>query len=418
MANLSKSREAALKALVSVDKDGAYLNLSLRDILLQAGMDQRDNALSTLLAFGVIKNKLYIDNIISNLSKVKIKKLSVWILNILRIGIYSIKFLDRVPVSATVNECVKLSRRYGHSASAGLVNAVLRKASQSGDFLPEDTQSNEYLSLKYSFPLWLVELWNSQGYGEALLQAMNETPSVIVRLNTLKKDCLDAQFEKLSSAPHAYIYKGASVEQTDEYVNGIISVQDTASQIAVSLFSPKENSRVLDLCAAPGGKTAYAAQLMNNTGEIISCDIHPHKLELIKSNLSRLGITNTVVLQNDATVLNEEFIDAFDSVICDVPCSGLGIIRRRPDIKWTKTEDDLSSLTDISGKILENGAKYVKCGGKLLFSTCTINKAENEDAAKFFLESHPNFKLIFTKQLLPHIDNSDGFFIAIFERIK
>ena len=404
MANLSKPREAALKALVSVDKDGAYLNLSLRDILLQAGMDQRDNALSTLLAFGVIKNKLYIDNIISNLSKVKIKKLSVWILNILRIGIYSIKFLDRVPVSATVNECVKLSRRYGHSASAGLVNAVLRKASQSGDFLPEDTQSNEYLSLKYSFPLWLVELWNSQGYGKELLQAMNETPSVIVRLNTLKKDCLDAQFEKLSSAPHAYIYKGASVEQTDEYINGIISVQDTASQIAVSLFSPKENSRVLDLCAAPGGKTAYVAQLMNNTGEIISCDIHPHKLELIKSSLSRLGITNTVVLQNDATVLNEEFIDAFDSVICDVPCSGLGIIRRRPDIKWTKTEDDLSSLTDISGKILENGAKYVKCGGKLLFSTCTINKAENEDAAKFFLESH--------------IDNSDGFFIAIFERIK
>ena len=418
MANLSKPREAALKALVSVDKDGAYLNLSLRDILLQAGMDQRDNALSTLLAFGVMKNKLYIDNIISNLSKVKIKKLSVWILNILRIGIYSIKFLDRVPVSATVNECVKLSRRYGHSASAGLVNAVLRKASQSGDFLPEDTDSSEYLSLKYSFPLWLVELWREQGYGKELLQAMNETPSVIVRLNTLKKHFLDSSFEKLGTTPHAYIYNGASIEQTDEYINGIISVQDIASQIAVSLLSPKENSSVLDLCAAPGGKTTYSAQLMNNTGKITSCDIHPHKLELIKNNLSRLGITNTVVVQNDATVLNDDFVDAFDSVICDVPCSGLGIIRRRPDIKWAKTADDLSSLTDISGKILDNAAQYVKKGGKLLFSTCTINKAENEDAAADFLDLHKNFKPLLIKQLLPHTDNSDGFFIAIFERIK
>lgn len=418
MANLSKPREAALKALVSVDRDGAYLNLSLRDILLQAGMDQRDNALSTLLAFGVMKNKLYIDNIISNLSKVKIKKLSVWILNILRIGIYSIKFLDRVPVSATVNECVKLSRRYGHSASAGLVNAVLRKASQSGDFLPGDAESSEYLSLKYSFPLWLVELWREQGYGKELLEAMNETPSVIVRLNTLKKESLDSSFEKLSTAPHSYIYNGASVEQTDEYINGIISVQDIASQIAVSLLSPKENSKLLDLCAAPGGKTTYAAQLMNNTGEITSCDIHPHKLELIKNNLSRLGITNTVVLQNDATVLNEDFVDSFDSVICDVPCSGLGIIRRRPDIKWTKASDDLSSLTDISTKILDNAAQYVKKGGKLLFSTCTINKAENEDAAARFLDLHTNFKPLLIKQLLPHIDNSDGFFIAIFERIK
>ncbi len=414
---LSKPREAALKTLVLVEKDGAYLNLALRDILSSCDMDARDNALSTQIAFGVIKNKLYIDNIIKNISTVKIKKLSVWILNILRIGIFSIKFLDKIPVSATVNECVKLSRRYGHSASAGLVNAVLRKASQSGDFLPEDKNSDEYLSIKYSFPLWLVSFWRKQGHTEELLKAINATPSVIVRLNTLKADSLSESFTKIHELPHAYICNMGAVENSPEYINGIIAIQDSASQIAVSRLNPSENSRVIDLCAAPGGKTTYAAQLMNNTGEVISCDIHSHKLELIKNNLTRLGITNTKVIQNDATVIREEFIDKFDYVICDVPCSALGVIRRRPDVKWTKREEEIASLTSISEKILDNAAKYVKKGGKLLFSTCTINKYENEDAAESFLCRNKGFNLIEKEQLLPHIHGTDGFFIAIFERI-
>lgn len=414
---LSKPREAALKALVLVEKDGAYLNLALRDILSRADMEARDNALATQIAFGVMKNKLYIDNIIKNICSVKIKKLSFWILNILRIGIYSIKFLDKIPVSATVNECVKLSRRYGHSASAGLCNAVLRKASTSGDFLPDDKNSNEYLSLKYSFPIWLIELWKKQGHTEELLKAMNEPPSVIVRLNTLKESSLSESFQKISAAPHAYISSINAVENSYEYKNGIITVQDSASQIAVSRLNPRENSRLLDLCAAPGGKTTYAAQLMNNTGEVISCDIHAHKLELIKNNLSRLGITNTKVLENDATVLKSEFVNAFDYVLADVPCSALGTIRRRPDVKWTKTKEELSSLKGISEKILDNAAQYVKKGGKLLFSTCTINKNENEDAAEAFLHRNKNFKLIEKEQLLPHIHDTDGFFIAIFERI-
>lgn len=414
---LSKPREAALKTLVSVEKDGAYLNLALRDILSAFNMDSRDNALSTQIAFGVMKNKLYIDNIIKNISSVKIKKLSVWILNILRIGIFSIKFLDKIPVSATVNECVKLSRRYGHSASAGLVNAVLRKASQSGDFLPDDKNSDEYFSLKYSFPLWLVAFWRKQGYTEELLKAINSTPPIIARLNTLKGDTLPESFTKIPGLPHAYVCNMGAVENTEEYIKGIIAIQDSASQTAISRLNPKENSRVLDLCAAPGGKTTYVAQLMNNTGEIISCDIHPHKLELIENNLSRLGITNTKVMENDATVLNSEFIDKFDYVIADVPCSALGVIRRRPDVKWTKNEEDLSSLSAISQKILDNAAKYVKKGGKLLFSTCTINKYENEDAAKAFLCRNKGFNLIECEQLLPHIHGTDGFFIAIFERI-
>ena len=417
MGALSKPREAALKALVSVEKDGAYLNIVLRDILAASGMDERDKALATALAFGAEKNKLYIDNIIANLSSVKLKKLSVWIHNILRIGIYSIKFLDRIPLSATVNECVRLAGRYGHRASAGLVNALLRKAAKTGDFLPEDTSSAQYISIKYSIPLWLCEKWIKEGYGEEFFRSMNEEPPVTVRINTLKASSLPDTFLKSDFSPYSYTYTGGgSVENTGEFENGLIAVQDGASQKAVLSLDIKKDMHILDLCAAPGGKTAFIAQLLENTGKVISCDIHAHKLELIRANLERLGITNTTVMQNDASVLNEEFIDAFDRVLCDVPCSGLGVLRRKPDIKWTKSEDDNKEIAEIQKKILDCASRYVKKGGILVYSTCTINKDENEKNTEYFLNKFTEFSLIEKRQLLPHTDNTDGFFYAVFER--
>ena len=417
MSSLSKPREAALKALVSCEKDGAYLNIALRDILSNADMDARDNALATTIALGVMKNALYLDNIIANLSSVKLRKLSVWIHNILRIGVYSIKFLDRIPVSATVNECVRLSRRYGHRASAGFVNAVLRAAVSLGEFLPEDRGSTQYISIKYSLPEWLVDTWKNQGYGEEFFAAMNEEPPVTVRLNTLKCDSLPDEFEKIPALPHGYNYVGGgSVENTQLFKEGTIAVQDGASQTAVTALRLGKGMRVLDLCSAPGGKTAYMAQLMENSGKIISCDIHEHKLELIKNNLSRLGVTNTEVVLNDATLLREDFKDSFDAVLADVPCSGLGVLRRKPDIKWTKSPFANAELMKIQRMIFENAAKYVKKGGTLLYSTCTVNRAENEDAVNEFLRNHPEFTLIEERQLLPHTDNTDGFFYAALER--
>ncbi len=417
MAALSKPREAALKALVAADKDGAYLNIALRDILSASNMDGRDKALCTTLAFGVMKNRLFIDNIIENLSTVKLRKLSVWIHNILRIGIYSVKFLDRVPDAATVNECVRLARRYGHGASAGFVNAILRAASKSGDFLPEEKSGAEYISIKYSFPMWLTQLWLEQGYSEELFAAMNEEPPITIRLNTLKKDTLPIEFEKHSATPYTYTYTGGgSVENTSYFKEGHIAVQDAASQLAIMALDVRENMRVLDLCSAPGGKSAFIGQLMNNTGEIVSCDIHAHKTELIRNNLLRLGVTNATVSVNDATVLNKDFKDRFDRVLADVPCSGLGVLRRKPDIKWTKTQDANNSLSEIQRAILDNSALYVRKGGRLLYSTCTINKAENEDNVKYFLDRHSDFTLVLQKQLLPHKDKTDGFFYAAFER--
>ena len=417
MSNLSKPREAALKALVACQKDGAYLNIALRDILASSGMEQRDNALATTSALGVMKNVIYIDNIIANLSSVKLRKLSVWIHNILRIGIFCNRFLDRIPVSATVNECVKLSRRYGHRASAGFVNAVLRSSASSGDFLPENKESAEYISIKYSLPLWLAEMWKSEGYGEDFFKAMNLEPPVTVRLNTLKCDSLPEEFEKVPALPHGYNYLGGgSVENTEFFKNGSVAVQDGASQLAVASLRIEKGMRVLDLCSAPGGKAAYIAQLLENSGEVISCDIHPHKLELIKSNLERLGVTNTKVILNDAACYNSEFDEGFDRVLADVPCSGLGVLRRKPDIRINKSPLSNDELTKIQRKILDNAACYVKKGGILVYSTCTVNKAENEDAVSLFLENHSDFTLIEERQLLPHTDNTDGFFYASFER--
>ncbi len=423
MSSLSKPREAALKALVSVDRDGAYLNIVLRDMLSASDMDDRDKALCTTLAFGVTKNRLYIDNIIAHLSSVKLKKLSVWIHNILRIGIFSIKFLDRIPHPATVNECVRLARRYGHSSSAGLVNALLRNAAKSGDFLPEDTSSPEYMSIKYSFPLWLCKKWIGEGYTEKLFSGMNTEPPVVVRLNTLKASVLPDMFEKSSHSPFSYIYKGAgSVEYTDAFKNGDIAVQDGASQKAVMALDVRKNMSVLDLCAAPGGKTAFIAQLLENSGSVVSCDIHPHKLELIRANLERLGVENAEVRLNDATVLYEDFVNRFDRVLCDVPCSGLGVLRRKPDIKWTKTEEDNEALVKTQRLIIDCAVKYVKKGGILVYSTCTINKKENEDNVKYLLDTYKDFSLKkefekpFGRQLLPDKDDTDGFFYAAFER--
>lgn len=416
MSALSKPREAALKALVLCEKDGAYLNIALRDVLREADMDARDCALATTLAMGVMKNVLFLDNIIENLSTVKLKKLSVWIHNILRIGIYSHRFLDRVPVSATVNECVRLARRYGHSSSAGFVNAVLRKAATSGDFLPED-KGDKYISIKYSLPLWLVEMWKKEGYGEDFFASLNIDPPVVVRLNTLKSDFLGEGFEKIPSLSHGYIYTGGgSVEGTSFFKDGIIAVQDGASQMAVCALDIKKGMRVLDLCSAPGGKSGYIAQLLENSGEVISCDIHKHKLELIKQNLSRLGVTCAKVMRNDATVKKEEFCGAFDRVLADVPCSGLGVLRRKPDIRLNKSPFSNDELVKIQRKILENASCYVKKGGKLVYSTCTVNRSENEDAVREFVENHPEFTLLEERQLLPNKDNTDGFFYASFER--
>lgn len=425
--NLSGARETALKVLYAVEKDGAYLNIALVDIIEEAGLDARDAALCTTLVMGVQRNRLYLDNIISHLSSVKLKKISVWILNILRMGIYSFRFMDKIPVSATVNECVKLAKRYGHAKSAGFVNAVLRKASTSGDFLP-DRNDERYLSVVYSYPEWIVGKWKSEGVKdiEQLLKAGNETPPTYLRRNLLKGDFeLPEGVEKAPLGQNSYIYTApGAFNSTSWQKDGYFSVQDVASQLAVEALAPEGGMNVLDLCAAPGGKSEYIAELMGNSGKVISCDLYPHKTELIDKSAKRLGIDIIETRINDAEKFNKDFEDGFDRVLLDAPCSGLGIIRRKPDIKWTKGAMDCSALAKTQYRMLNTASRYVKKGGILVYSTCTVSRMENEQMALSFLRENKNFEALPTElmnkkgycQLLPNTYNTDGFFIARFIR--
>ncbi len=427
MSSLSKPREAALKTLYAVEKDGAYLNIALNDIIHEFRLDERDASLCTQLVLGVERNRLFLDNIIENLSTVKLKKISVWILNILRMGIYSLRFLDKIPESATINECVKLSKRYGHQKSSGFVNAVLRKAVSSGDFLPEEG-SDEYLSIFYSYPGWIVGKWRSEKVEniEEVLKAGNATPPTYLRKNLLKGDFeIPEGIEKAPLGQNSYIYtKGGAFQGSSLQKEGYFSIQDVASQMAVEALDPEEGMEVLDLCAAPGGKSEYIAELMGNKGRVIACDLYPHKTELIDKSSERLGITIVETRVNDAERFCEEFEDRFDRVLLDAPCSGLGIIRRKPDIKWTKNATDCSSLAKTQYRMLRNASRYVKKGGILVYSTCTVSRMENEQMAENFLRENKNFEPLpaeyMTKngycQLLPNVSNTDGFFIARFIR--
>ncbi len=419
---LSVPREAALKVLREIDQNGAYLNLALEEELKKTKMDPRDAGLCTEIVMGTVKNRGYIDNIITNISSIKLKKLSVWILNILRMGIYCIRFLDKIPVSATVNECVKLSRRYGHASSAGYVNAVLRRAAEGGDYT-QNLTGNRLLAVKYSFPLWLVEKWaKEQPDIEELLKAMNEEPETFCRLNCTE---LPEDFEHTDISPYTVIYRGSGgAVRSEAYKNGLVTVQDASSQLAVLALKIERGQKLLDICAAPGGKSAFAAFL---GAEVTACDLYEHKIRLIESGASRLKVKIAASV-NDAQIFNPEFEEKFDRVLADVPCSGLGILRRKPDIKWSKQAADSGELAAVQKSILNNAAKYLKPGGRLVYSTCTISKAENEGIVKWFLKNHPGFSAADPDigfpsengsiQLRPDKHGTDGFFIAAFERIK
>lgn len=412
----SGAREAALNVLLRIHGEGAYLNIALEQQLGISAMDQRDSALCSRIVMGVERHRLYIDNIIKNLSRIKLGKLSPEILDILRVGVYSIKFSDKIPVRATVDECVKLAKRHGGQRSGGFVNAVLRRAAESGDFL-EGLSGDKLLSVKYSMPLWLVEKWKKEQKNyEKLIEAMSLEPKTYCRLNC---GFLPDGFVKNEITPYLAEYIGSgSVTASQAYREGLVTVQDSSSQLCVMAMDIKKGDKTLDLCAAPGGKSVFAAYL---GGQVTACDLYENKIELIKANARRLNV-GLDAFKSDALEPREEFKEKFDVVLADAPCSGLGIIRRKPDIKWNKTPLCGEELAKIQQGILDNAAEYVKRGGRLIYSTCTVSKAENEGIFKWFLKKHPEFSpsplnIPFCEegsniQLRPDMHGTDGFFIA------
>ncbi len=429
------ARKVAFEALMKLERDSAFSNLTLDGFLNKYEMEPRDKSFVSALFYGVIERKLTLEYNLSLYLQKPLSKLKPEAAMILRLGAYQLLFMDKIPSSAAINESVKLSKKYCSYAS-GLINAVLRKTDKSGLILPEDDKSAYFLSVKYSCEKWLCEKWIKEyGYenAEGVLAASAGSPETFVRVNTtkvsddilideLKKEGVYSEKTYIDNALKIRL-NGNDTEKLSCFKKGLFHVQDLASQICIKALDAKEGERIFDLCSAPGGKAYTAAEYMNNKGDVLCFDKYEGRVNLINKGAERLGLDIINGAVSDALIYRDELGTA-DRVLCDVPCSGTGIIRRKPEIKY-KSEEELSGLPEIQYNILVNGSKYVKKGGRLIYSTCALSKDENEHVCERFLRNFADFKAItplaeFSDKpfvtLMPHTNSSDGFFIAGFER--
>lgn len=425
------ARTTALRALVKCRVDDAWSDAVLSGEIAAAGLSRKDAALCTTLCYGVLQNRALLDYYIDRFLAGK-KRLQPMLRDILRLAVYQIVFLDRIPDSAAVNEAVKQAKKQFSQCEAGLCNGLLRNMLRQKETLSPPAD----YSIRYSHPPELVDLMK-ESVGKklgAVLAADNESPETSVVVNPLKTDCeaLKAELEAAGVAvrEHPWLKGGfllrhtGNMEQMEAFREGWFQVQDAAARLSVEVLGLKPGMKVLDLCAAPGGKSMAAAMAMENRGEIISCDVHGGKLPQITATAERLGIEIVTAMENDASVFRPEWEGQFDAVIADVPCSGLGVIRKKPDIRY-KSVAAMAELPPLQARILHQAGQYVKPGGALMYSTCTILKRENEAVAEAFLAEHSEFKPV--PLTLPQglesqqegmltlyqgIDNCDGFFLC------
>ena len=426
---MNNSRLVAINVIEKVLNDNAYSNIVLGIELNKSELSDKDKALVTEIVYGTLKYKYTIDKILCNYIKKGIDKLESFVLNILRISVYQIRYLDKVPSFAVVNEAVNLTKKKSNIGASKLVNGVLRSYLRDETTKYYDEKDNiQRLCFEYSFTKALVKLFIKQ-YGtetaEKILKGLNYKPDVTVRVNTLKLTYKEI-WEKLIKngynieegyvCPEAIrIIKGKNIENNLLFNEGNITAQDESAMLTARTMEIERNLQVLDLCSAPGGKTTHIAELMENTGHIFAFDVHENKLSLIKENLKRIGITNTTCDVRDATIYDPNLFEYADRVLIDVPCSGLGIIRKKPEIKWSKNMKDIKSIIEIQRKIMENASKYVKKGGILVYSTCTLNKEENEVNIEWFVDSHPEFKIEpVSYGKFDNINYSDKGYVTIF----
>lgn len=404
---MDNARRTAVKVLNEVLQKGAFSNIVLGRELNRSNLNDKDRALATEIVYGTLKYKYTIDTMLNYFIKSDLEKMDIDILNILRISFYQMVYLDKIPEFAIVNEAVELAKRSSVKGSR-LVNGVLRNylRNKDVDYCSNIKNNIEALSFKYSFPKWMVSLFiNKYGndYVERILCGLNMIPSITVRVNNLKIEYEEAwkqleekgyDIEEGKICPEAIIItKGRNIEDNPLFVDGLITVQDESAMMVAPSMDLQDNMTVLDLCSAPGGKTCHIAEIMNNTGEVFAFDIHEGKLPLIKENAKRLGIKNIKCDTLDAAKYEPKYKEKADRVLIDVPCSGLGIIRKKPEIKWNKNTSATRELVEIQRQIMTNACKYVKPGGKLIYSTCTLNKEENEENIKWFIKKHNDFSL-------------------------
>lgn len=435
MSKTTNARSAALEALTRCRRDGAWSGDALDNILSRAGLERRDAALASRLCLGVLQNDRLCDFYIDSFCHTKLEPI---LRDILRLGVYQLLFLDRVPARAAVSETVELCRTKGCARASGLVNAVLRRVADA-DSLPgiPGEGTTAYLATRYSHPEWLCDYLTQEkdyAFAEAFLRKNNEPPKLFIQVNTLKVSTADyiralqragIPFEAME--PEGCVaLEGGLASALPGYEEGLFYVQDRAARLAVEIAAPEKGMRILDACACPGGKSFAAAIRMENNGSILSCDIHEKKLRVLQSGAERLGIGIIETHPMDARIFDAAFENSFDLVIADVPCSGLGVIAKKPEIR-TKKPEALRGLPAIQGAILDMLSRYVKPGGILLYSTCTILKDENEAVVLRFLQEHTDYRAEAFRRcgiesdsgmytFWPNIDGTDGFFAARLKR--
>ncbi|WP_223066473.1 16S rRNA (cytosine(967)-C(5))-methyltransferase RsmB [Paenibacillus caui] len=441
----STARETALQVLTGVEVEGAYSNLLLNAALQRASLSGPDIGLATELVYGTISRLSTIDYFLGKFVTKGLDKLQPWVRNLLRMSFYQLYYLDRIPPHAAVNEAVNIAKKRGHQGISGMVNGVLRNVLRQKEQLqlPKNLTTEQRIAMEHSHPVWMVSGWIKQ-YGaetaEGICRADNEPPAVSVRINRTKAD-RDGLMEQMSrqglevkasqlSEDGIIVQGGGNMALSSWYREGLLSVQDESSMLVAGAVDAKPGMTVLDCCAAPGGKSCHIAERMMGSGKVIANDVHPHKAKLIAEQADRLGLSNIEIRTGDALKLAEQYPPAsFDRILLDAPCSGLGVIRRKPDLKWAKSPQDVADIAALQQELLDAVSGLLKPGGVLVYSTCTIERAENAGAVAAFLERHEQFAVdeqpgVFRRlpsasareviglQVLPQDAGSDGFYIA------
>lgn len=430
---MGNARITSLTILEKCRRSNAWSDALIGSSFNNTDLDERDKRLATSLCYGVIQNQILLDYLIKQSSSLPMNRIEPKVIDILRLSIYQIVFMDRMPSAVAVSEGVELTKSLGFSRASSFVNALLRKIAR-GDYVLPTGNSIQDLSIRYSHPIWLVEYLVEQLGVEAAKEYLicdNTNAPIAIQINTNKIDqksleCILNE-EKVSFQQHPYLkdcllISSGSIASLPSFRKGFYYIQDVAAKLSVCAANPQPSDRVLDVCAAPGGKT-FAASILGKGSKIVSCDLHVNKLKRIQDGISRLGLEDISTFAMDARTFFPEFENSFNLVIADVPCSGLGVIRKKPDIRY-KEESSLFNLPSIQYAILNNVCKYVSKGGVLIYSTCTIRREENDDIVNRFLSDHPCFQAedfilpgnISSQnghlQMWPHLHGTDGFYFA------
>lgn len=407
---VDRIRDIALNVLVKIDYKKSYINIILNNLLEKNKVSVRDAAFINEITYGVVRNRNRLDWIISQLSTKDLADTPIWIKNILRMGVYQLLFLDKVPDYAVCNESVQLAKKYGNPKVAKFVNSILRNIIRDRENIcwpDKDKEPALYISVVYSHPYWIIERWLKRfGFKDTIeiCKANNKIPSLVIRTNTLKisrsdlKKILEKENipvkEGIFTEEALYLKGLPNITKFPTYKEGLFQIQDEASILVSHLVSPLPGEFIIDVCSAPGGKTTHLAQLMNNNGTILAFDANKTRLSMVEDNCQRLGINIVKAQLNDVTKLNINYINKADKVLVDVPCSGLGVLRRKPDLKWqTFNLKRFQELSRLQGEILSTASNYVKVGGRLIYSTCSTEPEENEEIVCKFLDKNHNFEL-------------------------